>query len=163
MTCAPGGLNQIPGWATIQGDIRLTPFHDIHQMCARVEQYAKEIDVSKLPSVGFSKFSLPEEDLKGTLEFKFLGTPMSGVACDMNSPGYHALYNAIKAVKGECKPFALTGSLPIISDLQKAGYDVQICGFGNMAAYHANDEYASLSDFVDGASVVFNMIDSLNN
>ena len=163
MTCAPGGLNQIPGWATISGDIRLTPFHDIKAMCKKVEQYVSEIDVSILPSIGFSKYTLPEENLKGVLEFSFLVEPHEGVAVNMDSEGYHALYNAIETVRGKAEPFSLTGSLPVIADLQKSGYDVQVCGFGKMSVYHGNDEYVILSDLVDGASVVFHMIAQLNS
>ena len=29
ISCAPGGLNQIPPEATISGDIRLTPFYPV--------------------------------------------------------------------------------------------------------------------------------------
>lgn len=32
MTCAKGGLNQIPPHCTISGDIRLTPFYDVQQV-----------------------------------------------------------------------------------------------------------------------------------
>jgi acetylornithine deacetylase len=62
---------------------------------------------------------------------------------------------------GEAKPFSLTGSLPIVADLKEAGFDVQICGFGNMEAYHANNEYGHLSGFEVGfralAHVVVNL------
>jgi hypothetical protein len=29
MKCSEGGINQLPAWAEIQGDIRLTPFYNI--------------------------------------------------------------------------------------------------------------------------------------
>ncbi len=51
-----------------------------------------------------------------------------------------ALVSSIHAVRGVAKPFSLTGSLPIIRDLQDSGFDVQVCGFGRMDAYHANNE-----------------------
>ena len=43
---------------------------------------------------------------------------MSGVACDINSRGYEVLHNATKEVIGHVKPYSLTGSLPVIRDLQ---------------------------------------------
>jgi hypothetical protein len=39
-----------------------------------------------------------------------------------------AIHAATLAVRGKAEPFSLTGSLPIIHDLQEAGYDVQITG-----------------------------------
>lgn len=43
---------------------------------------------------------------------------MSGVACDLDSRGYKVLYSATKEVIGHVKPYSLTGSLPLIRDLQ---------------------------------------------
>lgn len=48
----------------------------------------RDIDVSTLPSFGYSKFVLPDEELKGMLEFKFLGHPSRGVAVNLDSAGY---------------------------------------------------------------------------
>jgi len=162
MSCAPGGLNQIPGYATLQGDIRVTPSFELKDVQAAVEKYVKEIDVAQLSSFGYSKFALPDEDLKGSLEFKFHPGVSRGVAVNMDSVGYKALFKAIETVRGEAKPFSLTGSLPIIRDLQESGFDVQICGFGRMSAYHANDEYAQVSEFLEGARVIFNVVQLLN-
>lgn len=161
-SCAAGGLNQIPGHATLQGDIRVTPSFDLKHVQATVEKYVQEINVAELESFGYSKFELPEESLKGVLEFKFHPGVSRGVAVNMESPGYAALHKAIEMVRGVAKPFSLTGSLPIIRDLQESGFDVQICGFGRMAAYHANDEFAQLSEFLEGARVIFNVINLLN-
>lgn len=192
MRCAPGGLNQIPGWAVLEGDIRVTPSYDIDVVQRKLEQYVQEIDVTTLPSFGYSKFDLPTESLRGTLEFKFMGGVSRGVAVNMDSFGYKALYAAVAAVRGEAKPFSLTGSLPIIRDLQDSGFDVQICGFGRMDAYHANNEvcsksgwldtrtmrhflqllifcvtfslqYAQISEFQQGAQVIFKVISSMNS
>ena len=55
---------------------------------------------------------------------------MKGVACDLDSPGFHALCAATKAVIGEVTPYSITGSLPLIRDLKDAGFDVQTCGYG---------------------------------
>ena len=43
-------------------------------------------------------------------------------------------------VYGECKPYAITGSLPCIKELQDEGYDVQTLGFGKMSTHHALNE-----------------------
>ena len=34
--------------------------------------------------------------------------------------------DATQAVMGEVNPFSLTGSLPVVGDMQKMGYDIQV-------------------------------------
>ncbi len=66
-------------------------------------------------------------------------------------------------VYGECKPYAITGSLPCIKELQDEGYDVQTLGFGKMSTYHALNEYCLLSDFQKGFLVLLQLIRAFNN
>jgi len=116
-----------------------------------------------LPARGWSKYELKgAESLKGTVTLKWLGHPYKGVACNLTSLGYQALYEAIKSVRGSVVPFSLTGSLPCIRDLQDAGFDVQVTGFGRMSTYHCPDEMASLKEMVQGYSVCARLIDTLN-
>lgn len=146
-------INQIPGEATIAGDCRVTPFYDVHEVMARVQSYVTDInaDLGQLPTRGpASKYELPEEGLKGRLVLKFHEAIGKGVACNLESPGYHAMAAAFEEVYGSCKPYAITGSLPCIRDLQDAGFDVQTIGFGKLSTYHALNEYCLLSDFVKG-------------
>ena len=46
------------------------------------------------------------------------GELISGIACDFGSRGYEVLYNATKEVIGEVNPYSITGSLPLVKDLQ---------------------------------------------
>lgn len=46
------------------------------------------------------------------------GEPISGIACDLDSIGYKILYNATKEVIGHVKPYSITGSLPLVRELQ---------------------------------------------
>lgn len=57
-----------------------------------------------------------------------------GVAVKLDSPGYIALEAAIAHVRGASNPFAVTGGLPCIRELQDEGFDVQVCGFGSSEA-----------------------------
>ena len=41
---ADGGINQLPPWTDVQGDIRLTPFYDIEECVKKVEDYVAELD-----------------------------------------------------------------------------------------------------------------------
>lgn len=42
----------------------------------------------------------------------------SGVACDLDSRGFHVLCKATEEVVGHVKPYSITGTLPLIRDLQ---------------------------------------------
>lgn len=52
------------------------------------------------------------------VELMFEEVAMKGVACDLNSPGFHALCKATEEVVGHVKPYSITGSLPCIRELQ---------------------------------------------
>ena len=59
--CAEGSVNQIPPWAEIKGDIRLTPFYDIEQCVGKMTEYVKQLneDLSILPTRGpCSKYTI---------------------------------------------------------------------------------------------------------
>ena len=43
---------------------------------------------------------------------------MSGVACNLDSRGFHVLCKATEDVVGHVKPYSITGSLPLIRELQ---------------------------------------------
>ncbi|CAI6008873.1 unnamed protein product [Closterium sp. NIES-65] len=137
----------------------------VDEVAAKLREYVADINanLSTLSGPGpCSKFVLPEENLQGRLELEIAEAPMKGVACNLDSPGYHALVTATKDVMGECKPYSITGSLPLIRDLQEAGFDVQTMGYGVMATYHARNEYALLSDFKLGYRVLTNLIHRLS-
>ncbi len=50
-----------------------------------------------------------------------------GAACHCLAVAYTQMVKAFEDVYGSCKPFAITGSLPCIAELQDEGYDVQVC------------------------------------
>ena len=52
---------------------------------------------------------------------------MSGVACDLNSRGFHVLCKATEEVVGHVKPYSITGSLPLIRELQVIIWHSSIC------------------------------------
>ena len=163
--CAKGAINQLPPWTTISGDIRLTPFYDVGVVHAQMETWVKELNenIDQLPTRGpCSKYVLPEDpdiDIqRGTLELTWGGTledmrHMEGIACNLESPGLAALTEAITQVKGEGKPYAICGSLPLVREMQAAGFDLQISGFGLSSTYHADNEYSLLSDMTDAFQI----------
>eukprot|EP00211_Chloroparvula_japonica_P002561 CAMPEP_0119119090 /NCGR_PEP_ID=MMETSP1310-20130426/734_1 /TAXON_ID=464262 /ORGANISM="Genus nov. species nov., Strain RCC2339" /LENGTH=437 /DNA_ID=CAMNT_0007108505 /DNA_START=115 /DNA_END=1428 /DNA_ORIENTATION=- len=163
--CSPGSSNQIPPWCEMSGDIRLTPFYEVEKCIASVESYVKDINdnINSLPvRGGASKYELPEENLKGKVELIWNGEPYKGIACSIESQGFKALESATKEIIGEAKPYSIGGSLPLVKELQDEGFDVQICGYGKSEAYHADNEYALLSDMKNAHRVFCSVIQQLN-
>lgn len=158
-----GSINQIPGQATICGDVRVTPFYDINEVIRSIQGYVDEINknpdrLARVHRGPFSKYELPDEGLKGRVDIKFFDNVGKGVACNLESKGFKALVESFEEVTGRCTPYSITGSLPCIRELQDDGFDVQTMGFGKLAAYHANNEYALLSDFENGFKVLATLL-----
>jgi acetylornithine deacetylase len=159
----PGSsINQIPQKCIVAGDIRITPFVKHDDIRKAVEGYVKDLNENpdQLECFGYEKYKL--SDAIGKIELKWTSSgDMSGVAVKLDSPGHKALVGAVEAVRGSHNKFSLTGSLPVIGDLVAAGLDVQVTGFGRMDAYHAVDEYALLSELVQGSQVLFKVLDTI--
>jgi acetylornithine deacetylase len=168
--CAKGALNQLPPWTIMSGDIRLTPFYDAITVMETIDGYVKELNETmetSIPTRGpCSKYTLEGEDVdikRGTLELTWASDiaevrQMEGIACNLESPGLEAIIQATKEVKGQAKPYAISGSLPLVRQLQDEGFDIQITGYGLMSTYHADNEYASLSDMQDAFQIILRII-----
>lgn len=168
--CARGALNQIPPWTTMSGDIRLSPFYDTVKVMEAVNGYVKDINdglETVVPTRGpCSKYTLEGDDVdvkRGKVEITWTEDvdairQMEGIACDLDSPGLKALIDATAEVKGSAKPYAITGSLPLVRQMKDAGFDVQITGYGLSTTYHADNEYALLSDMKDAFQILLRVI-----
>ncbi|XP_049415753.1 acetylornithine deacetylase-like [Solanum stenotomum] len=160
-----GGINQIPGECTVSGDVRLTPFYNVSDAMKKLQEYVDDLNanIEKLDGRGpVSKYVLPDENLRGRIAISF-DEASSGVACDLNSRGFHVLCKATKEEVGHVKPYSITGTLPLIRDLQDEGFDVQTSGYGLMATYHAKNEYCLLSDMCQGYRVFASIIAQLED
>lgn len=107
--CAIGSINQIPPHATVSGDCRVTPFYGIDAVKKSVEGYVAEInaDPTILPSRGpFSKYVLPDEDRKGSLDLTWMGAGADGIACNLTSEGAKALNDATEKVGRLLSPYS---------------------------------------------------------
>ncbi|KAL2643014.1 hypothetical protein R1flu_010601 [Riccia fluitans] len=161
-----GGVNQIPAEAEIRGDCRITPFYSVEEVEKKIRGYVQHINdhIEELGTRGpVSKYVLPEEGLRGKLKIEFDEIKTSGIACNIKSTGYKALCDATAKVLGQVKPYSITGSLPLIYELQQEGFDIQCAGYGRMETYHANNEYAHLSDFKKGFQILAHCISLLEN
>ena len=166
-----GSINQIPGEFKILGDIRLIPFYKIREAMRVVEETVARLNtVEALENLQGShgpnsKYVVRDASgavtLQGKLNLTWLSEPIQGLACKLDSPGFKALDAATKKIVGFSKPIADTGSLPLVADLQTAGFDVQTVGYGVEDAYHADNEYALLSDYKQGFQVLCSIISQL--
>jgi len=167
ISCAVGSLNQLPPNCTIQGDGRITPFYDVKDATVKIEEYVAKINAN--PSIvensesrgPHSKYEL--EDAKAKLHLKWLGEAENGIACKLDSPGYKAIVDATESVFGSAKPYSIGGSLPLVRELQDFGFDVQVAGYGLSSRYHADNEYATLSDFQKAIKVFAKVITILDD
>ncbi|KAK4422943.1 Acetylornithine deacetylase [Sesamum alatum] len=154
-----GGINQIPAECTVCGDV------SVADVMKKLQEYVEDLNanIEKLDSRGpVSKYVLPDENLRGRLTISF-DEAMSGVACNLDSRGFHVLCKATEEVVGHVKPYSITGSLPLIRELQEEGFDVQTSGYGLMATYHAKNEYCLLSDMCQGYGVFVSIISQLED
>jgi acetylornithine deacetylase len=129
----------------------------------KLQEYVDDINanIEKLATSGpVSKYVLPDENLRGRLTLSF-DEAAAGVACNLDSRGFHVLCEATKEVVGHVKPYSITGTLPLIRDLQDEGFDVQTSGYGLMATYHAKNEYCLLTDMCQGYDVFVRIISKL--
>lgn len=81
------------------------------------------VPLSSFLLVLFSRFSMfiscfNDGYLLNRLAISFDEAAMTGVACDLNSRGFHVLCKATEEVIGYVKPYSITGSLPLISELK---------------------------------------------
>ncbi|CAH0479315.1 unnamed protein product [Peronospora belbahrii] len=150
MESSVNGLNQIPPWAKIAGDVRLSPFYDMQEMIAKMTAFVNDLNANITSLEGkrgpVSKYTLPAEQLNGKVELVFDKNYYEGIACSLDSTGYKALHSAISDVLGEAKPFSISGSLPLVRDMQRGGFDLTLVGFGKSSVYHGDNEYCQLSD-----------------
>eukprot|EP01130_Rhizamoeba_saxonica_P000083 TRINITY_DN10103_c0_g1_i1.p1 TRINITY_DN10103_c0_g1~~TRINITY_DN10103_c0_g1_i1.p1 ORF type:complete len:453 (-),score=112.65 TRINITY_DN10103_c0_g1_i1:59-1357(-) len=153
-----GSVNQIQETAWIKGDIRVTPFYDLDEVKATISGYVDDInaDVNQLET-GYELFKHEIESAKGTVTLEW-DDGMKGIASDKNGKAFKAIDEATKNILGDSKPYSVTGTLPLVGDLQADGYDIVAVGFGKMAAYHATNEYCTLSGMQNGFRILADIL-----
>ncbi|OQR89899.1 hypothetical protein ACHHYP_05958 [Achlya hypogyna] len=159
------GVNQIPPWCKVSGDVRLSPFYDMQDLREKLQAYVVDMnaDITALESRGpHSKYTLPKENLVGTLELTLAEHAIEGIACSLDSIGFQSFNDATKHVKGEAHPFSIMGSLPLVRDLQRAGLDLTLAGFGKSSVYHGDNEYCLLSDMQDALLILNRFIHNVD-
>ncbi|KAJ0111940.1 hypothetical protein Patl1_03482 [Pistacia atlantica] len=167
-----GGINQIPFECTVSGDVRLTPFYNVKDVIEKLQEYVDDINenIEKLDTRGpVSKYALHDENIRGSLTLTF-DEANAGVACNLDSRGFHVLCKATEEGSWTCKTLfnhwefathSRTASERFI--IFDEGFDVQTAGYGLMATYHAKNEYCLLSDMGQGYQVFVSIISQLED
>ena len=130
-------INKIPGSATMRGDIRLTPFYDMQEAidgarALRRGARPRCIESGRRCRVAF-RGSRTVDGRRGSVKLTPRGATWRAIACDLDSPGLERLDARPPQRRARQPPhrYSMTGSLPLVRDLQRAGFDVQITGFGH--------------------------------
>ncbi|KAF0710144.1 Aste57867_5595 [Aphanomyces stellatus] len=150
------GINQLPPWCKVSGDVRLSPFYEIQDLRQKLQSYVDDLNanITALECRGpHSKYSLPKEGLVSKLDLTLSDSYMEGIACSLDSIGFKSFDEATRHVKGVSEPFSIMGSLPLVRDLQRAGLDLTLAGFGKSSVYHGDNEYCSLNDMKDAMRI----------
>lgn len=155
-------VTKIPGLAVVEGDIRLTPFYEMKDAIGGAEAFVAELDrriEANDPPRGFPRTRTLSGE-RGRVKLEPVGRSMEGIACKLDSPGLDALRQALRAARPgvEPKAYSMTGSLPLVRDLQRRGFDVQITGFGRSSYYHAPNEQAELEHFRQGYRILVELL-----
>lgn len=158
-------VTKIPAKARVKGDLRMTPFYDIDEALLRAASFIESLNErirAGTPGDSWSRFRTAAGEC-GSLSFRPNDTHTDGIACQLDSPALLALTYAIVKTRGQdgYKPWSMTGSLPLVRELQSRGVDVQITGFGRSVAYHAPNEFGTLPDFRDGYEILLHLVDTL--
>ncbi len=85
---------------------------------------------------------------------------MEGMYTDIEARSYRELRDALAASGGNPVPLANTGGLPLVADLKRRGYDLQITGFGHEHVYHGVNEYCSVSQMRCGFETFTRIIEA---
>lgn len=162
MTVPNDKISKIPASAVVEGDLRLTPFYEMSDAIGGAVAFVAELD--RRIELGDPPPAFPRTRTaggeRGRVKLTPLGNGIEGVACRLDSPGLAALTQAIADARPgtEPKAYSMTGSLPLVRDLQRRGFDVQITGFGRAASYHAPNEQAELEHFRQGYRVLLDLL-----
>jgi acetylornithine deacetylase len=153
--------NQFSDWVEVIGDVRMTPFYDPFKVKDEICQYMDSFDLSTLEKWHEGFDTSCETDgvvTEARAEFEWVFGPYCGIACDNKSTGYNLIKEATLKYHPTCEGCSDLGAVPLVYDMQKSGIDIQIIGYGNTDAYHANNEYCTLSGMEKGFNILLSLL-----
>lgn len=167
-----GPINQIPEAAIIRGDVRFIPSHECEKIKKILNDYIKEINQnpSHMLSQEFahdgeftwqlinSNNNKDESKTKVEFELKWLDNVYEGVKCDIDSIGYKMITASTKKINGTSGIRTVTNSIPWANELKKAGFDVQIIGFGIGRMKDSDGEFCYFNEMAIGYRILLDML-----
>lgn len=154
--------NQYSDWVEVIGDVRMTPFYDPFEMKVKMLEYAESInlhEIKKWHSGFVTKCTNEEKDHEAFIEFEWVFGPYCGVAVDTSSLGYSLIKDATLQHHQTCTGCSDLGAVPLVKDMQDAGVDLQIIGYGIGSVYHGNDEYCTISGMRKGFNILKTLLE----
>jgi acetylornithine deacetylase len=153
----------IPARVQVTGDFRITPFYEIRDVLREAPEVVAAIDArlerGDVPP-GYPR-TRTADGRRGKVRLTTSERYLEGIACDLDSPGLRALETAMRSVRGRVERSSMTAALPLVRELQRRGFDVQITGFGITETMHAPDEHARLEDYAQGFAILVETIERL--
>lgn len=154
--------NQYSDWVEVIGDVRMTPFFDPFETKVKMLEYAESIDVHSLARWhdGFvTKCGNDESQHEATIEFSWIFGPYCGIAVDTKSDGYKMIKEATLEHHPVCTGCSDLGAVPLVKEMQMAGVDLQIIGYGVGEVYHGNNEYCTISGMRKGFNILKTLLE----
>lgn len=154
--------NQYSDWVEVIGDVRMTPFYDPYQVKVEMLEYAESLnlhDLQKWHSGFVTKCNDNEQEHEARIEFQWVFGPYCGIAVDTKSEGYKLIKDATLTHHPVCTGCSDLGAVPLVADMQKAGVDLQIIGYGVGSVYHGNNEYCTISGMEKGFNILKTLLE----
>lgn len=151
--------NQYSDFVEIKGDVRMTPtkYNDPFQLKVDILNFVENLDVHSLTKWhdGFvTKCKNGENEIEAKIEFNWTMGPYCGIVTNLESDGYKLIKDATLTHHPTCDSCSDLGAVPLVKEMQDAGIDIQIIGYGVGDVYHGNDEYCTISGMKKGFDIL---------
>jgi acetylornithine deacetylase len=156
--------NQYADWVEIIGDVRMTPtkFNDPFQLKVDILEFVEQLNVHELPKwheAFGTKCGEGENEVEAKIEFNWVFGPYCGIVTNLESDSYKLIRDATLAHHPTCDSCSDLGAVPLVKQMQDAGIDIQIMGYGVGDVYHGNDEYCTLSGMKKGFYILKTLLE----
>lgn len=157
--------NQYADYVEIVGDVRMTPtkYNDPFKLKIQIAEFIESIDINQIPKwhPGFvTTCGEGENQTNARLEFNWVMGPYCGIVTNLESPGYKLIDDATKLHHPNCNSCSDLGAVPLVKQMQDAGIDIQIIGYGIGDVYHGNDEYCTISGMRTGFAILKTLLEN---
>ena len=167
ISCPESGITQYYDYCEIFGDVRMTPFTDPYKLKIQLSEYVNSIDLNTISTVMETEYhpcfvTTASDGTQCTYKFEWIKEPYCGIAVDTNSDGFVNLMKATTHHHDNCHFKSDLGAIPLVGQMQNAGFDIQMVGYGIGSVYHGNDEYCTISGMKKGYEILGMLLELSN-